>query len=153
MHLFYWRSPVSVHPLIRRWRNTYSAPCSDRRELRVHLRRVLNIPRRVVAQFSLWSGMTVTHLNVPSVAILPEPDRPYDADYCLDHTRMTRPEKRAICFSFKGEWSNSLTQVGIHLACSLPKPFLACAFKRSSWFCRSFTMRISKHQKKNRLTT
>ncbi len=37
------------------------------------------------------------------------------------------------------------TQVGIHLACSLPKPFLAWAFKRSSWPCRSFTIRISKY--------
>jgi hypothetical protein len=39
------------------------------------------------------------------------------------------------------EWN--LTQVGIHFACSLPKPFRAWAFKRSSWFCRSLTIRIS----------
>ena len=56
----------------------------------------------------------------------------------------TLRSKGFLCYS--GCSSNSLTQVGIHFACSLPKPFLACAFKRSSWLFRSLTMRISKQQ-------
>ena len=56
-------------------------------------------------------------------------------------------ERYALENSIQRCWTNGrdlLTQVGIHLACSFPKPFLACAVNRSSCPCRSLTIRMSK---------
>ena len=79
-----------------------------------------------------------------SVAILPVQDRSCDEGCCQDRTRMTRPaNEERVSQPHRTPAGFTRTQVGIHLACSLPKPFLACAFKRSSWYCRSLTMRIS----------
>ncbi len=49
-----------------------------------------------------------------------------------------------MCLSaLSGSYSNATPAVGFHLACSLAKPFLAYALRRSSWPFRSFTNRMS----------
>lgn len=85
-----------------------------------------------------WSlPLSPTPLHVP-LAQSGCPSNPADGAYHSSGRGYT------VCRrALSGSYSKDTPAVGFHLACSLPKPFLAYARRRSSCPFRSFTSRMS----------
>jgi hypothetical protein len=98
----------------------------DQMELQVHVLVILKIVLEILVFFLFRMIKYLIYQYVLNVAILLEQDKQYDEERYLDRIQMKHPKtKTGLVIFFLIKKKYNLTQVGIHFACSLPKPFRA----------------------------